>query len=115
MKAIKKYISEKLILGKDLIDKNQHISQKFAEPDANDTWTKNCLSALEDKFSSTYTIEQLWSGSINFYQKGKKPSLKSLICSIYGLDNGKLDAEFGSNENLENTLGKDILAVIKSV
>lgn len=89
--------------------------ERFEAPEKKDNWTEKCLKAFEDKFGSKYTIEQKWSGSICFYQKGKKPSLKSLICSINGLYNDELAADFGPNENLKDSLGKEIFDIIKSV
>ena len=103
MKDIKKFILESVNW------------QRFQPEEKNDDWTKKCLDALTEEFSSKYTIEQKWSGSICFYQKGKKPSLKSLICSISGLCNGELAADFGPNEKLKDSLGKEIFDIIKSI
>ena len=89
--------------------------QHFQPEEKKDNWTQQCLNALYKNFSSKYTIEQKWSGSICFYQKGKKPSMKSLICSINGLCDGKLAADFGPNDKLKDSLGKEIFDIIKSI
>lgn len=103
MKDIKSYINESVKW------------ERFRPAEDHDTWTEKCLKAFEDNFSSKYTIEQKWTGSICFYQKGKKPSLKSLICSISGLCNDELAADFGPNDKLKDSLGKEIFDTIKSI
>ena len=107
MKDIREYINESI---------NESVKwEKFCPEEEHDEWTEKCLKAFEEKFGSKYTIEQKWSGSICFYQKGKKPSLKSLICSISGLCNDELAADFGPNDDLKNSLGKEIFDIIKSI
>jgi len=93
------------------IDEAQRDVAKIKRFNPDDEWTDNCLKALEDAFSKEYTIEKKWSGSICFYKKGKKPSLKSLVCSI----NGNSYIDFGPNTSLENTLGEEIFNVIDTV
>lgn len=108
MKEITKYLNESII--------NESAKwERFEPAEKEDEWTQKCLDKLNDKFSSKYTIEQKWSGSICFYQKGKKPSMKTLVCSVSGLCDDELAADFGSNINLKNSLGKEIFDIITSL
>ena len=89
--------------------------EKFRPEEEHDEWTEKCLNAFKEKFGSQYGIEHSWLGSICFYQKGKRPSLKNLVCMISGLCNDELAADFGPNDKLKNTLGKEIFDIIKSI
>lgn len=112
MKTIINYINERLNISSDLdIKKNKDIVRRFMPPSENDEWTKECYNALVDEFGSQYNVEHHNSGIIYFYYKGKKQSLKNLVCAVYGTN----DIDFGPNDKLESTLGKKILDVINSI
>lgn len=89
--------------------------ERFEPEDKNDEWTQKCLDALKKEYGNTYNVEQSWAGPISFYKKGKKPSLKNLVCMIDGLCDDELAADFGPNKDLEKSLGKKIFDIITSV
>ena len=109
MKTLTKFINEKLIINKDY---NYTKEKKYFRKD--DEWTNKCFDALKLHYSSLYNVELSHSGhSICFYRKGKKPSLKNLVCAVYGNELNSID--FGSNENLKDSLGKQIIEIIDEV
>ena len=102
---LKEFVSEKL----QITDKPADVRNNRFRPD--DEWTKECYDALVNEFGHSYNIEQKESGSIYFYKKGSKPSIKNLICAVHGSDY----IDFGANDRLEDTLGKEILDVLKEI
>lgn len=109
MKTLNKFINERLIINKDY---NYTKEKKYFRKD--DEWTNKCFDALKLHYSSLYNVELSHSGhSICFYRKGKKPSLKNLVCAVYGNELNSID--FGSNENLKDSLGKQIIEIIDEV
>lgn len=109
MKTLSQHIYEKLVINKDY-----NYSKKKQYFSKDDEWTNKCFDALKSHYSSSYNIELSSSGqSICFYKKGKKPSLKNLVCAVYG---NELDLiSFGPNENLKDSLGKQIIEIIDEV
>ena len=109
MKTLTKFINEKLIINKDY---NYTKEKKYFRKD--DEWTNKCFDALKTYYSSLYNVELSHSGySICFYRKGKKSSLKNLVCAVYGNELKSID--FGPNENLKDSLGKQIIEIIDKV
>ena len=95
-------------LGQAANFKGKVLSHTFA------TGSKKDFDALKSHYSSSYNVELSSSGeSICFYRKGKKPSFKNLVCAVYG---NALDLiSFGPNENLKDSLGKQIIEVINEI
>lgn len=107
MKQLQEYImNEKLIIGKNIIHKKDKRFQN------DDPWTEDCLSKLQNKYDSKYVVVLSRLGAIAFY-KGRTQSLKNCICILWGIDkNGELIGDWGPNENLKSTLGKEILETL---
>ena len=106
MNGLQEYINEKLTIGKNIIHKKDKRFQN------DDPWTEDCLSKLQNKYDSKYVIVLSRLGAIAFY-KGRTQSLKNCICILWGIDkNGELMGDWGPNENLKSTLGKEILETL---
>ena len=107
--SLNEFIEEKLVINKDYnyTKKKQYFSK-------GDEWTNKCFDALKSHYSSSYNVELSSSGeSICFYIKKKKSSMKNLVCAVYG---NVLDLiSFGPNENLKDSLGKQIIEIIDEV
>ena len=109
MKTLTKYLDEKLIINKDY---NYTKEKKYFWKD--DEWTNKCFDALKSHYSSLYNVELSHSGhSICFYRKGKRSSLKNLVCAVSGNELNSID--FGPNEYLKDSLGKQIIEIIDEV
>ena len=119
MKTLTKFINEKLIINqrfdeKLIINKDYNYTKEKRYFRKDDEWTNKCFDALKSYYSSLYNVEMSHSGwSICFYRKGKKPTLKNLVCAVSGNELNSID--FGPNENLKDSLGKKIIEIIDSV